>query len=593
MRSVNTALMVVRSAGALAVGFGFASSAVADTIRCMALSGTQAAALPAGVRYGSLDQPSIGADGTILFRGSLQIGQGGVTNASDSAIWLARAGGPTSVVAREGSSTGGTPAGAIYVEFGHPGLDPLTDSAAFWARLQGSGIGPTNDRAIFRYLNGSNQLHMQCGSMNFGVAEGPISNLDDFRDHPTVHFGGQPTLRANLVTGPGGVPVDQAAGIWSPDVSGDVIVIAQQGSAAPEMPPGVVFEGNFSTPVMSRRGDVGYRANLRRGVGGVDATNDLGIWVWIPAESVGYWIARTNQPLGHGDVADAVLETIGEPVITGEPRLGFHATMRIGVAGITATNDEGLFTRCPCGSVFLYAREGQQAQGLPDGTVYNTFSDPIFSEDGRMMFASTLRGTQVHAGNDTSVWWSDSTVNYVMAAREGSLAPGGDGATFAHIDFAAPDFWIGSTLANQLAFSATLSSGVRGVWSMTPGRGVRCVVKEGDSVEVGAGDIRQIISITPWTEGTAHSGRRTPLSNDGHVAFHATVTGGATGIFLATLPPPIIGCSSDWNNDAFINSQDFFDFIGDFFSGAADVNTSGFTDSQDLFDFLTAFFSGC
>jgi len=52
-------------------------------------------------------------------------------------------------------------------------------------------------------------------------------------------------------------------------------------------------------------------------------------------------------------------------------------------------------------------------------------------------------------------------------------------------------------------------------------------------------------------------------------------------------------CPADWNGDAAVNSQDFFDYLGDFFAGNADFNTDGLTNSQDFFDFLTAFFAGC
>ena len=54
-------------------------------------------------------------------------------------------------------------------------------------------------------------------------------------------------------------------------------------------------------------------------------------------------------------------------------------------------------------------------------------------------------------------------------------------------------------------------------------------------------------------------------------------------------------CRADFNNDAALNSQDFFDFLGAFFAsdGAADFNADGFINSQDFFDFLGAFFAGC
>jgi len=52
-------------------------------------------------------------------------------------------------------------------------------------------------------------------------------------------------------------------------------------------------------------------------------------------------------------------------------------------------------------------------------------------------------------------------------------------------------------------------------------------------------------------------------------------------------------CPCNWNQDAFLNSQDFFDFLTSFFANNADYNTDGFTNSQDFFDFLSCFFIGC
>ncbi len=59
--------------------------------------------------------------------------------------------------------------------------------------------------------------------------------------------------------------------------------------------------------------------------------------------------------------------------------------------------------------------------------------------------------------------------------------------------------------------------------------------------------------------------------------------------------PGRVMCAADFNNDTFVNSQDFFDFLAAFFSlqPAADFNADGFINSQDFFDFLAAFFGGC
>jgi hypothetical protein len=80
-----------------------------------------------------------------------------------------------------------------------------------------------------------------------------------------------------------------------------------------------------------------------------------------------------------------------------------------------------------------------------------------------------------------------------------------------------------------------------------------------------------------------------PVTGD----FLFTTYGGGNRIIRISGFPPPANCPCDWNGLDCLNSQDFFDFLSDFFAGHADFNQSGDTNSQDFFDFLTCFFGGC
>jgi hypothetical protein len=101
--------------------------------------------------------------------------------------------------------------------------------------------------------------------------------------------------------------------------------------------------------------------------------------------------------------------------------------------------------------------------------------------------------------------------------------------------------------------------------------------------EAGGGGSNHTLTMSTATPGPL-SGTLTIISNDpDHPSYTVVLSGVVTGA----------PCPCDWNHNGALGSQDFFDFLSDYFAGNADFNSDGTTNSQDFFDFVGCFFAGC
>ena len=111
-------------------------------------------------------------------------------------------------------------------------------------------------------------------------------------------------------------------------------------------------------------------------------------------------------------------------MLNGEGQLAFSAILA--GAGVTAANDTGFWSN-GSGSFSLVAREAAQAPGADTGHLFSAFANPVFNSAGQLAFSATLSGAGVTGSNDNGIWAQSLDGNLRLVAREGSplaVSPG-------------------------------------------------------------------------------------------------------------------------------------------------------------------------
>lgn len=307
-----------------------------------------------------------------------------------------------------------------------------------------------------------------------------------------------------------GITIENGGGLWGETEAG-LQRLLRWGDQAPGTPAGVGFYAS-SRPVRNSSGRVGFLSLL---IGpGIDNTNISCIF----SDSAGglALIARRGAQ-APGVPMGVTFSQFGSPLLNAAGHHAFYC--ELSGMGVDPTNDESVFSDAG-GALALLARENELAPGAEPMVVFDQIRSPVLNDLGVVAFSATLGGPGITGFNARGIWVG-SAGTLAIASRAGTQAPGTDpGVTF--ITYVPPDI----NNAGQVAFAAGLTIGGSvdasndsGIWVIGPDRS-ELVAREGfQAPDAPAGvvfaDFQSPVAIRPAMNGTNHVAFVAPLMGTG------------------------------------------------------------------------------
>ena len=254
---------------------------------------------------------------------------GGITSDNDVGIWR-YAGTSGELIAQSGSGNVPGAAGLNYVGFDLPLLNDVGE-IVFSARLSGDG-----SRGVWSYAaDTTGTLLARSGAG--GVPELPEANFQEFTVTSTNALS-QVLVEAILETGPAGVTEDDKLGLWI--LGSEEKQLARTGAGEVPGVPEANF-ASFAARSLNVDGQVALAADLQVGAGGVDSSNDSGIWI-VGVDGSSALVAREGDQLGGRTVAG--LDFLGDGL---SQTSGFNDLGELVFTAHFTDGDRGLFLYRP------------------------------------------------------------------------------------------------------------------------------------------------------------------------------------------------------------------------------------------------------
>ena len=158
----------------------------------------------------------------------------------------------------------------------------------------------------------------------------------------------------------GGVSSANDRGIWLYD-GGAAELLAREAAADAPGIAGASFL-DFQLPHLNDAGQVFVQADLITGVGGVNVTNNQGIWRLEDATGTSELVARIGSG-GVPEVVGADFENFTSWTFNDVGQIALAAELAIGPGGVTSRTNQGIWILDPSGTSKLVARTGDLIAG--------------------------------------------------------------------------------------------------------------------------------------------------------------------------------------------------------------------------------------
>ena len=235
---------------------------------------------------------------------------------------------------------------------------------------------------------------------------------------------------------------------------------------------------------------------------------------------------------GGPDLTGASFTSYGFPAANDSDTSTFLASLKTGVAGVTASNARGVFLSHPNGSYTTLARVG-----LPSGVLGSTFSllrDPVLSEDNGVAFLATLKGGTARGLATTTLWWKPGGEPLRVLAQGGAEAPDVPGSQWkAFTNLGVTGLGRGPVFAASLVVGpgGVTSSTDTGVWSTDFTGRPRLLFREGDTVNG-----KRLTAFNLLRSTTGNLGITRSLNDRLQVTWIATFSDRTTALMTTEIP---------------------------------------------------------